>query len=98
MQFPIQLLNLFLALLLSSFGAETLKQNQDEEGTNKLQEAIDRIDRFQFYSEILSLTFHYLVAFNVAILLLCIKCIAYTQFNKFTFEQRNNFQYSFLHS
>ncbi|ESO06390.1 hypothetical protein HELRODRAFT_64539 [Helobdella robusta] len=40
------LLNLFLALLLSSFGAESLKKSQEDEGVNKLVEAIDRIDRF----------------------------------------------------
>lgn len=45
----LQVLNLFLALLLSSFGAETLKQSQEEEGQNKLQEAIDRINRFFIY-------------------------------------------------
>src|SRR6218665_617507 len=43
------MLNLFLALLLSSFGAETLKQSEAEEGPNKLQEAIDRINRFIIY-------------------------------------------------
>lgn len=41
-----QVLNLFLALLLSSFGAESLKHSEDDEGPNKLQEAIDRINRF----------------------------------------------------
>jgi len=41
-----QVLNLFLALLLSSFGAESLKHSEEEEGPNKLQEAIDRINRF----------------------------------------------------
>ena len=44
-----QVLNLFLALLLSSFGAESLKHSQEEEGPNKLQEAIDRITRFCIY-------------------------------------------------
>ncbi|ESO08974.1 hypothetical protein HELRODRAFT_109965 [Helobdella robusta] len=42
-------LNLFLALLLSSFGAESLKHSQEEEGPNKLQEAVDRINRFAIY-------------------------------------------------
>jgi len=42
-------LNLFLALLLSSFGAESLKHSQEEEGPNKLQEAVDRINRFCIY-------------------------------------------------
>nr|AWJ68263.1 putative voltage-dependent sodium channel 1 [Hirudo verbana] len=42
-------LNLFLALLLSSFGAESLKHSQEDEATNKLQEAIDRINRFVTY-------------------------------------------------
>lgn len=40
------MLNLFLALLLSSFGAESLQQSQDDSEPNKLQEAIDRINRF----------------------------------------------------
>ena len=40
------MLNLFLALLLSSFGAENLQASQNDEGTNKLQEAVDRISRF----------------------------------------------------
>ena len=44
-----QVLNLFLALLLSSFGAESLKHSEEEEGPNKLQEAIDRITRFVIY-------------------------------------------------
>lgn len=43
------MLNLFLALLLSSFGAESLKHSEEEEGPNKLQEAIDRINRFVIY-------------------------------------------------
>ena len=43
------MLNLFLALLLSSFGAESLKHSQEEEGPNKLQEAVDRINRFVIY-------------------------------------------------
>ena len=43
------MLNLFLALLLSSFGAESLKHSEEEEGPNKLQEAIDRITRFFIY-------------------------------------------------
>lgn len=43
-------LNLFLALLLSSFGAESLQQSQDEGGEpNKLQEAVDRINRFVLF-------------------------------------------------
>jgi len=44
-----QVLNLFLALLLSSFGAESLKHSQEDEGPNKLQEAVDRINRFFIY-------------------------------------------------
>ena len=44
-----QVLNLFLALLLSSFGAESLKHSQEDEGPNKLQEAVDRINRFCIY-------------------------------------------------
>lgn len=40
------MLNLFLALLLSSFGAENLQTSQTETETNKLQEAVDRIARF----------------------------------------------------
>ena len=41
-----QVLNLFLALLLSSFGAESFQHSQEDSETNKLQEAIDRINRF----------------------------------------------------
>jgi len=45
-----QVLNLFLALLLSSFGAESLKHaSKEDEGPNKLQEAVDRINRFCIY-------------------------------------------------
>ncbi|ESN95164.1 hypothetical protein HELRODRAFT_87064, partial [Helobdella robusta] len=43
-------LNLFLALLLSSFGAESLQSSQGESAeTNKLPEAIERITRFVVY-------------------------------------------------
>lgn len=42
----IQVLNLFLALLLSSFGASNLSQApSDTADTKKLQEAIDRFSR-----------------------------------------------------
>ena len=46
-----QVLNLFLALLLSSFGAESLSQTTPDEAAepNKLQEAVDRINRFCIY-------------------------------------------------
>jgi hypothetical protein len=37
-------LNLFLALLLASFGSNVLTEKEDEE--NKIAEAIDRIQRF----------------------------------------------------
>ncbi|GAB6019017.1 hypothetical protein CHUAL_000648 [Chamberlinius hualienensis] len=40
-------LNLFLALLLSSFGAANLSQATTDNDTNKLAEAIDRISRFK---------------------------------------------------
>lgn len=44
----LQVLNLFLALLLSSFGASNLSgANNDEDGTNKLTEAFNRIGRFK---------------------------------------------------
>ncbi|CAF0790592.1 unnamed protein product [Brachionus calyciflorus] len=47
------LLNLFLALLLSSFGADKLnKEEKDDDGINKIQEAIDRLRR----------TFHYCIS------------------------------------
>jgi len=48
---PVQVLNLFLALLLSSFGAESLSQTTSDEAAepNKLQEAVDRINRFCIY-------------------------------------------------
>jgi len=39
-------LNLFLALLLSSFGAESLQKSNDDAEPNKLQEAVDRITKF----------------------------------------------------
>jgi len=45
----VQVLNLFLALLLSSFGAESLKHSEEDEGPNKLQEAVDRINRFSVF-------------------------------------------------
>ena len=51
----VQVLNLFLALLLSSFGAQSLsKNNGDEDGgvdeaPNKLMEAIDRIKRWSAF-------------------------------------------------
>jgi len=44
-----QVLNLFLALLLSSFGAESLKHSQEDSEPNKLQEAVDRINRLVIY-------------------------------------------------
>ena len=40
-----QVLNLFLALLLSSFGAESFQHSQEDSEPNKLQEAADRISR-----------------------------------------------------
>ena len=49
MLLPVQVLNLFLALLLSSFGAESLKHSQEDSEPNKLQEAVDRINRFAVY-------------------------------------------------
>ncbi|XP_041352774.1 sodium channel protein para-like isoform X1 [Gigantopelta aegis] len=39
-------LNLFLALLLSSFGAESLQRSQTDDEPNKLAEAFDRFSRF----------------------------------------------------
>ena len=41
-----QVLNLFLALLLSSFGSENLQKSETEEEPNKLAEAINRFKRF----------------------------------------------------
>lgn len=46
-----QVLNLFLALLLSSFGAESFQHSQEDVETNKLQEAIDRINRFIVFAK-----------------------------------------------
>ena len=44
----IQVLNLFLALLLSSFGASNLSMARDpDDETNKLTEAFSRIGRFK---------------------------------------------------
>uniref|UniRef100_A0A1I8HUE9 Sodium channel protein n=1 Tax=Macrostomum lignano TaxID=282301 RepID=A0A1I8HUE9_9PLAT len=55
-------LSLFLALLLSSFGAESLQRREEEEEVNKLQEAIDRINRFIVWSRIhIKRLFWYLV-------------------------------------
>jgi len=45
----VQVLNLFLALLLSSFGAESLRHSQEDSEPNKLQEAVDRINRLVIY-------------------------------------------------
>ena len=45
---PLQVLNLFLALLLSSFGASNLSAaGAVDEDTNKLAEAFNRIGRFR---------------------------------------------------
>ena len=45
-------MNLFLALLLSSFGASNLSgANNDEDGTNKLTEAFNRIGRFKRFAK-----------------------------------------------
>jgi len=52
-EITLQVLNLFLALLLSSFGAESLKHSEAEEGPNKLQEAVDRINRFTIYIKVM---------------------------------------------
>lgn len=41
-----QVLNLFLALLLSNFGSSNLSAPTADSDTNKITEAIDRIDRF----------------------------------------------------
>lgn len=44
------MLNLFLALLLASFGAESLVQGQEVSSEpNKLQEAIDRMSRVSLF-------------------------------------------------
>uniref|UniRef100_A0A1I8I8L5 Ion_trans domain-containing protein n=1 Tax=Macrostomum lignano TaxID=282301 RepID=A0A1I8I8L5_9PLAT len=46
-------LSLFLALLLSSFGSESLqRREEEEEEVNKLQQAIDRINRFIVWSKL----------------------------------------------
>ena len=50
----IQVLNLFLALLLSSFGAQSLRKNNGgngdgDEAPNKLMEAADRIKRWSAF-------------------------------------------------
>ncbi|CAF5214418.1 unnamed protein product, partial [Rotaria magnacalcarata] len=39
-------LNLFLALLLASFGSNVLREKEKEDDENKIGEAIDRIQRF----------------------------------------------------
>ena len=48
---PTQVLNLFLALLLSSFGASNLSRasSGEDDGTNKLNEAFRRIGRFKLW-------------------------------------------------
>lgn len=43
---PKQVLNLFLALLLSNFGSSNLSAPTADNDTNKIAEAIDRIARF----------------------------------------------------
>ena len=50
---PFQVLNLFLALLLSSFGAESLQNesgaaSDEPEATNKIAEAFNRFSRYNF--------------------------------------------------
>lgn len=59
----LQVLNLFLALLLSSFGAESLQQSQDDNEANKLQEAVDRINRFTIF---IKSRIRYLIKVSVA--------------------------------
>ena len=45
---PFKVLNLFLALLLSSFGASNLSMaSNTDDDTNKLSEAFNRIGRFK---------------------------------------------------
>jgi len=39
-------LNLFLALLLASFGSNVLSEREKEDDDNKIGEAIDRIQRY----------------------------------------------------
>jgi len=87
--FICQVLNLFLALLLSSFGAESFKHSDEEEGPNKLQEAIDRINRFTIYTK--------------SHILYCVKVCRRTSQNPFLFNNNNNnnnnsFALIFLHS
>lgn len=48
-------MNLFLALLLSSFGASNLSAPTSDGEPNKLAEAFDRIDRFKAWTKRLSL-------------------------------------------
>ncbi|XP_074640062.1 sodium channel protein para-like [Tubulanus polymorphus] len=45
-------LNLFLALLLSSFGAESLQASQSADEPNKMQEAADRVSRFLNWAKV----------------------------------------------
>jgi len=50
----VQVLNLFLALLLSSFGAQKLQSSNNgggDEAPNKLMEAIDRIRRWSAFAK-----------------------------------------------
>lgn len=48
-----QVLSLFLALLLSSFSAESFQKGEEEPGdSNKLQEALDRIYRLAVWLKI----------------------------------------------
>lgn len=44
---PIQVLNLFLALLLSNFGSSSLSAPTADQETNKIAEAFNRISRFK---------------------------------------------------
>ena len=45
--FPYQVLNLFLALLLSNFGSSSLSAPTADQETNKIAEAFNRISRFK---------------------------------------------------
>jgi hypothetical protein len=62
MYLPFQVLNLFLALLLSSFGASNLSAaGGGDDDTNKLSEAFSRIGRFiRWIKRIIFRAFQYL--------------------------------------
>lgn len=65
MLFTEQVLNLFLALLLSNFGSSSLSAPTADNDTNKIAEAFDRIGRFINWIKSNCLHFAKLVRFKL---------------------------------